>query len=115
MASAAGGANAPLVNADIEGDVSKKVIIHAMGVGNAPKLDKPKFSTSEASSLAKVAGYLRRLLKLKPDDALYFFVKNSFQPPMDSRVKDLTDVSCCLLVWSFYHSSLAWGFSQLIY
>ena len=35
------------VNPDFEGDLSKKVTIHATGVGNAPKLAKPKFATKE--------------------------------------------------------------------
>ena len=66
------------VNPDIEGDVSNRVQIHALGVGNAPKLAKPKFATKDDSLFAKVANYLRNQLKLKPEDALYLFVKNSF-------------------------------------
>ena len=80
-------------NPDFEGDVSGKVTIHAIGVANAPKLIKAKFATKEDSQFSKVSVYLRNQLKLKPEDNLFFFIKNSFQPPMDARIKDLCDVS----------------------
>ena len=49
-----------------------------MGVAGAPKLIKAKFATKEDSLFSKVSAYLRNQLKLKPEDALFFFVKNSF-------------------------------------
>ena len=66
------------VNADFDGDTSARVQIHAQGVAGAPKLAKPKFATKCDSQLAKVQTYIRNSLKLKPTDALYLFVKNSF-------------------------------------
>ena len=64
-----------------------------MGVAGAPKLQKPKFATKEDNLFAKVNLYLRQQLQLRPEDSLFLFVKNSFQPPMDARIKDLCDVS----------------------
>ena len=67
-----------MVNADFEGDVTGKVTIHAMGVAGAPKLKNSKFATKEDSLFSKISVYLRAQLKLRPDDALHLFVKNSF-------------------------------------
>ena len=54
MVQAQASADADLTNADIEGDVTGKVTIHAQSVGNAPKLTKAKFATQGSSQLAKV-------------------------------------------------------------
>ena len=61
-------------------------------IGNAAKLNKPRFVTKEDNLFAKISIYLRNQLKLGKEDSLFLFVKNSFQPSMDARVKDLCDV-----------------------
>ncbi len=67
-----------MINPDIQGDLSGRVTIHATGVAGAPKLVKAKFATKEDTLFAKVSTYLRGQLKLKPEESLFFFVKNSF-------------------------------------
>ena len=80
---------ATLTNAEFQGNIDIKVQINAQGVAGAPKLKSAKFATKGDSQLAKVQTFIRNSLKLKPSDSLYLFVKNSFQPPMDARIKDL--------------------------
>ena len=37
--------------------------------------------------------FIKKMLKLGEEEALYVFVSKSFQPPLDSRIKDLYAVS----------------------
>ena len=84
-----------LVNADFEGEIppTKRVMIHAVAAGNAPKLTKAKFNAVATNSLHQVAKFIRITLKVKEDDSLFLFVKQTFQPPLDARIIDLAEVS----------------------
>ena len=55
-----------------------KVSIMMMGVGNSPKLQKPKFSADKMNTLMKINMFVRAQLKshIKPDDSIILYVKS---------------------------------------
>ena len=87
--------SAELVNKDFEGDIApdEKLHIKLQNAGNAPVLKNSRIVLKGTNQLSKLTMWLRGKLNAKEEDTLYVFVRQTFVPPQDARLKDLCDVS----------------------
>eukprot|EP00742_Colponemidia_sp_Colp-10_P002758 GILJ01002948.1.p1 GENE.GILJ01002948.1~~GILJ01002948.1.p1 ORF type:complete len:142 (-),score=28.24 GILJ01002948.1:138-563(-) len=66
-----------------------KVLVHFKAVGNAPIMKQSKFKISGVEKFITVHTFLRKALKTKPADSLFFYCNSSFAPSPDEFVGDL--------------------------
>jgi len=78
-------ATTPPVNVD-------KLLIHFCPTGSAPILKKTKFAlpaTDPNLPFSHLHKFLRKQLKLEPENALFLYVNSAFGPGMNERLVDL--------------------------
>mmetsp|Transcript_30545 Transcript_30545/g.46278 ORF Transcript_30545/g.46278 Transcript_30545/m.46278 type:complete len:90 (+) Transcript_30545:94-363(+) len=87
-----------------------KVKVHFVAVGAAPIMKKNKFQISADQRFASVSTFLRKILKIGPDESLFLYCNSAFAPSPDEILKDIHD---CFAVRDevVVHYSLqeAWG------
>nr|CCA20715.1 hypothetical protein PITG_10650 [Albugo laibachii Nc14] len=87
-----------------------KVTLHFVAVGNAPILQKTKFTIDANDTLSVVYDFLRKQLKLKLSDALFIYCNRAFAPAPDQSLLDLQKCfsvdNVLVLNYSLTH---AWG------
>lgn len=57
--------------------------------GNAPQLKQKKFKLSTKVQWQYVVDFLRKQLRLKPEESLFLFINSSFQPNPSANVDQL--------------------------
>ncbi|GMI60015.1 hypothetical protein ScalyP_jg5058 [Parmales sp. scaly parma] len=69
-----------------------KLLIHFCPTGSAPILKKTKFAlpaTDPNLPFSHLHKFLRKQLKLEPENALFLYVNSAFGPGMNERLVDL--------------------------
>jgi ubiquitin-like protein ATG12 len=72
-------------------DSSNKVKVHFVAVGSAPILKKTKFQIGADQRFTSVISFLRKILKLQTDAALFLYCSSAFVPAPDQLVGELRD------------------------
>mmetsp|Transcript_21835 Transcript_21835/g.32698 ORF Transcript_21835/g.32698 Transcript_21835/m.32698 type:complete len:105 (-) Transcript_21835:242-556(-) len=73
---------------------NKKIKVHFMPVGNAPILRRTKFQIGvddDNKQFAFLGTFLRKTLKLGPDQTLFLYINSAFVPSPDESLSDLYD------------------------
>jgi ubiquitin-like protein ATG12 len=68
---------------------TEKIVIVLKAVGNAPILKKTKFKINSTSQFDEVINFIRKLLKLKPDQSLFLYCNQAFCPNPSEYIGDL--------------------------
>ncbi|KAJ8728431.1 hypothetical protein PYW08_016816 [Mythimna loreyi] len=96
------------------GDASKsdkvKIDILLKATGNAPIMKKKKWAVDAEKPIGWIMEFVKKYLKLEPDEKLFLYVNQTFAPSPDQLVKNLyecfgTDGKLVL----HYCKSQAWG------
>jgi ubiquitin-like protein ATG12 len=67
----------------------EKVKMHFCAVGSARQMRETKYQMAASSKFASVQSKLRKMLQLKPTDALFLFINSSFVPNSSDTLGNL--------------------------
>lgn len=78
--------------------------------GNAPIMKKKKWAVDADKQIGWIVEFMRKYLKLEPEEQLFLYVNQTFAPSLDQTVKNLYECYCTegKLVLH-YCKSQAWG------
>ncbi|XP_076648725.1 autophagy-related 12 isoform X2 [Halictus rubicundus] len=66
-----------------------KIDILLKATGNAPIMKQKKWSVSQDFYIGRISDFVRRYLKLEPDEKLFLYVNQTFAPAPDQVLKNL--------------------------
>ncbi|KAG9246934.1 ubiquitin-like autophagy protein Apg12-domain-containing protein [Calycina marina] len=72
---------------------SVKITVRFVPVGSAPSLRQPICKISSAQRFEQVVSYLRRTLRVGPEESMFLYIGSSFAPALDEVVGNLHRVS----------------------
>ncbi|KAL0107175.1 hypothetical protein PUN28_015594 [Cardiocondyla obscurior] len=96
-----------------EGQVQKdksKIDILLKATANAPIMKQKKWSVSQDNPIGRISEFIKKYLKLDPNERLFLYVNQTFAPAPDQTVKNLYDCYGAdgkLVI--HYCKSQAWG------
>ncbi|XP_059051556.1 autophagy protein 12-like [Achroia grisella] len=97
---------------DVESGKTDKVKVDILlkATGNAPIMKKKKWAVPAEKQIGWIMEFVKKYLKLDPDEKLFLYVNQTFAPSPDQTVKNLyecfgTDSKLVL----HYCKSQAWG------
>lgn len=93
-----------------KGDNKVKIDILLKATGNAPIMKKKKWAVDAEKPIGWIMEFVKKYLKLEPNEKLFLYVNQTFAPSPDQLVKNLyecfgTDGKLVL----HYCKSQAWG------
>ncbi len=68
---------------------SNKVDVLLKPVGDVPGMQKNKWKVGRTDTVCSITDFIRRYLKLRPQDSLFIYVTQSFAPPPDTQLGTL--------------------------
>ncbi|XP_012271668.1 autophagy protein 12-like [Orussus abietinus] len=87
-----------------------KIDIFMKATGNTPIMKKKKWAVAQDQTIAKIAEFCSKYLKLDPDERLFLYINQTFAPAPDQTMKNLYD---CYgtngILTIHYCKSQAWG------
>ncbi|KAL3422029.1 ubiquitin-like autophagy protein Apg12 [Phlyctema vagabunda] len=66
-----------------------KVTVRFKAIGSAPVLRQQVCRISSTQRFEQVVAYLRRVLRVRPDESVFLYVNSSFAPALDEVVGNL--------------------------
>ena len=51
-------------------------------------------ATAKTNTIGNIQQFIFKKMKLGADESIFIYIRSSFAPPPDARLKDLFDVSC---------------------
>jgi ubiquitin-like protein ATG12 len=68
---------------------ANKVVVNLSAVGSAPQLKQTKFKIGGEQTFASIVSFLRKQLRLRPEDSVFAYCMSAFSPAPDTTVADL--------------------------
>ncbi|ELT92179.1 hypothetical protein CAPTEDRAFT_182898 [Capitella teleta] len=68
-----------------------KVDILLKATGDAPIIKQKKWTVDRSKKIGYVAVFVKKLLKIKPQESLFFYVSQSFAPALDTELGTIYD------------------------
>ncbi|XP_020291602.1 autophagy protein 12-like [Pseudomyrmex gracilis] len=87
-----------------------KIDILLKATGNAPIMKQKKWSVCQDNPIGRISEFIKKYLKLDPNERLFLYVNQTFAPAPDQTVKNLYDCYGAdgkLVI--HYCKSQAWG------
>ncbi|KAJ8682768.1 hypothetical protein QAD02_018560 [Eretmocerus hayati] len=88
----------------------KKVEILLKATGDAPIMTKKKWSVGEDKTIGSISEFIKKFIKMGPEERLFLYINQTFAPAPDQTVKNLFDcygTDGKLII--HYCKSQAWG------
>lgn len=87
-----------------------KITVSFKAVGNAPVLAKSKLKIDRSETVASLAIFLRKRLRIREDEDIFIFVASSFTPALDTEIGTVFDCfSAEGTLFLQYCTTKAWG------
>ncbi|XP_046750814.1 autophagy protein 12-like [Diprion similis] len=87
-----------------------KIDVYLKATGNAPIMKRKKWTVSQDQHIGWIAEFIKKYLKLDPNERLFLYINQTFAPAPDQTVKNLYDcygIDGKLVI--HYCKSHAWG------
>ncbi|VDN95936.1 unnamed protein product [Rodentolepis nana] len=91
-----------------------KIMVLFKAVGDAPVLAKKRLAIDRSQTVASLVNYLRKKLRMGPNENMFVFVSSSFTPSLDTDLGTIFDCfSTDGILFIQYCTTIAWGKSLL--
>lgn len=89
---------------------TKKIEVRLQAAGDAPIMKQKNYKVDGEKQISWILAFIRKYLKLEPQDSLFVYVNQAFSPSPDQTVTNLAD---CFgqdnKLVLYYSRSQAWG------
>ncbi|KAJ8956178.1 hypothetical protein NQ318_020729 [Aromia moschata] len=93
----------------------QKVDILLKPTGNAPIMKKKKWTVDNDKKIGWIIEFIKKYLKLEPNEKLFLYVNQTFAPSPDQIVKNLYDCYSTKANWCYTTVKLKLGAELLVY
>ena len=74
-----------------DSEVSEKVEVTLQPAGDAPIMKQRKYMVKRENQISWILTFIRRYLKLQPQESLFLYVNQAFSPSPDQTVATLAE------------------------